>query len=214
MDDETQQKEQEQALVTPPGKLAVVALRLIDVALRALQAARNRVEAPVADADERRPDRRSKDEEAEVAAIPVAGKKTLLHRALIVLMCLLFGAAAGSLVSYRLFSKQIDANEKIVEYMQLEIDEVRVDEARNREFRDKQQMQVGEYRKRLRATELEVEDYKRQIVELTRQSKASNYDQRPAGQRARAATKTGDCAMDSANLNDKLLGCIESFNRP
>ncbi len=202
----------------PPGKLAVVGLRAHRCGLRALQAARNRIEAPVADdessADERRPGRHSKDEEAEVAAIPVAGKKTLLHRALIVLMCLLLGVAAGSLMSYRLFSKQIDANEKIVEYMQLEIDEVRGDEVRNREFRDKQQMQVGEYRKQLRAIELEVEDYKRQIAELTRQSKASNNDQRPVGQRARTAAKTGDCTMDSSNLNDKLLGCIESFNRP
>lgn len=213
MDDETQQKEQDQdqALVTPPGKLAVAALRLIDAAIRALQATRNRVEAPVADdessTDERRPGRHSKDDGAAAAAIPVAGKKTLLHRALIVLMCLLFGAAAGSLVSYRLFSKQVDANEKIVEYMQLQIDEVRSDEVRNREFRDKQQMQVGEYRKQLRATELEVEDYKRQIAELTRPPKAANNG-------PQAAAKTGDCAMDSANLNDKLLGCIESFNRP
>lgn len=240
MDDETQ--EQEEAIEQPAtltaklkAKLSAAVLRVLDAGLAILQKLRGRI-APTeqegeSSEEERRPSRSDHDE-PEPAETAVTGKKSFTRRALTVLMLLLIGVASGTVISHRLFSKQIDGKTKMIEYMQIEVDETRKDELRNQKFRDEQQRQIGEYRRQLGEVQLEleeykndIEDYKIAIEEMRKRPGTARHASRSAPRRdsgvgatARASTggdnplKAGSCVTGTANLNENLLSCIEAFN--
>ena len=243
MDDETQDQEQEEELEQAPtltaklkAKLSVAVLRVLDAGLAALQKLRGRFAPPAEDEesseDARRPSRLNMDE-AEPGEAVVAGKKSFMRRALTVLMLLLFGVVAGTVISHRMFSKQLDGKAKMIDYMQIEVDETRKDELRSQKFRDEQQRQIGEYRRQLRETQLKVEEYKNDIDDykiaieemskrpgaVRRASRSITRREQTVGPSARASTsgagnplKAGNCVTGTANLNENLLSCIEAFN--
>ncbi|MCF8177521.1 MAG: hypothetical protein K9J74_03345 [Sulfuritalea sp.] len=242
MDDETQDQEQEE-IEQPPTqtanlktKLSAVVLRVLDGGLAALQKLRARIAPPAeegeSDEDERRP-RRPDHDETEPAAAAVAGKKSFTRRALTVLMLLLLGVAVGTVISHRMFSKQLDGKTKVIEYMQVEVDETRKDELRSQKFRDEQQRQIGEYRRQLREMQVmveeyenDIEDYKIAIEEMSKRPgavrRASSRtptrgpgvgpSARASGAGAGNPMKAGSCVTGTANLNENLLSCIEAFN--
>lgn len=243
MDDTREQEQEPDEIEQPPAltaklkaKLSAAVLRVLDSGLATLQKLRGRIAPPAedgeSDEDERRPSRRDRDE-TEPAEAVVEGKKSFMRRALTVLMLLLLGVAAGSVVSHGMFSRQIDGKTKMIEYMQLEVDDIRKTERRNEKFRDDQQRQIGEYRRQLREILLtveeyknDIEDYKIAIEELSKRPGAarrvSSLSPRRApgvGATASASTggagnpmKAGSCVTGTANLNDNLLSCIEAFN--
>lgn len=248
MDDETRDQEQKDveqppaAAANPKAKSSAAVLRVLDAGLAVLQALRARFAPPAEEGesadDERKPSRRDDAESAPAEAL-VTGKKSFLRRALTVLMLLLFGVVAGTVISHRMFSKQLDGKTKIIEYMQLEVDATRKDELRSQRFRDEQQRQIGEYRRQLREIQLVVEEYKRDIEDykiaieeiskrpLSRASRASAPRGQVAASPTRASVsasvsasasgagnplKGGSCVTGTVNLNENLLNCIEAFN--
>lgn len=197
------------------GALSALALRAIDACMRPLRRWRNRIEPPVEEGDG-----------VEVAApgadtAPVP--KTLLHRALIVLMCLLIGGSAGGLVAYRGFARALESDSAMVERLQEDLAESRKDEVRSYNAKAKYQKEVLEYRKALRETELELHSAKTRVEELNRQLQALKPESRnkPAAAAGRSTAakppvppKTGTCVAGAANTAAELQECLKKFNSP
>jgi septal ring factor EnvC (AmiA/AmiB activator) len=196
-----------------------IALRAIDACLRPLQRLRDRIEPPAGDDDFP-----EVVEDVEDAA-PV--QKTLLHRALIVLMCLLLGAGAGGLMAYRGFSKALDSHTEMVERLQEDLAESRKDEVRSYNAKAKFQKEVLEYRKTLRETAMELQSAKARAEELNRQLLVLKPELRaktavaPVTSRSAAAPvkpavprKSGTCLTGSATTAADLQKCLDKFNSP
>ncbi|MCF8178687.1 MAG: hypothetical protein K9J74_09275 [Sulfuritalea sp.] len=241
MDDETQDQDQEEIeqstspIAKLKAKLSAALLRVLDAGLAALQKMRARIAPPVEDDESEEHERRSSrfDDEPEPAEAVVV-KKSFTRRALTVLMLLLLGGTLGMMVSYRLFEKQIEGKARLIEYMQVEVDETRKDELRNQSFRDRQQQQIGEYRRLLSKMQIEVEDYKSEIEDYKvaidelktrpRTTRRASRSATPGNLASRVSSgakssesgnpyKAGSCVTGTSNLNDNLINCIEAFNR-
>lgn len=210
-----------------PGALATAALRAVDAGLRALQRLRSRLEPAVVEEDAATARGRRKQpvsEEAPAPAVPAPTAKSFLHRALIVLMCLLIGGVSGMLFSYRAFSRQLEAQQKRIDYLQDEDRLARKNETRNLGAKLKQQEEIAECRQSLSEVEQEVEGYQRQIAELKPQLPSTPSVGRPKSRNevaAKALTaqphipqKTGTCVTGTGNPSGDLLDCISKFNRP
>ena len=209
-----------------PGRLARAALRVIDAGLRGLQGLRERIEAPI-DAEDsgehgrRKPSTADAQPAIETSAPP---RKTLLHRFLVVVMCLLIGGVTGMLISYRGFSKQIDSQLKQIDYLQDENRLAARNEARNLDAKTKLQREISDYRAYLNEIQQESADYKRQIAELkarlapppspTRPAAKGGTATAPATARPRLPQKTGTCVTNTENPSGNVLDCISKFNRP
>lgn len=223
MDEAPSQEEAAQG----PGKLARAALRTIDAGQRGLQRLRERIEVPAEDAEASAEHGRRK--ASAVAAAPAAEpspppRKTLLHRFLIVVMCLLIGGVAGMLISYRGFSRQADAQKKQIDYLQDEIAQSRKAEARDLGAKLKLQKELTEYRHYLGEADQELKDYKQQIAELKARlapprsaappASPGGSGTAPTTARPRAAQKTGTCVTSAENPTGNVLDCVTKFNRP
>lgn len=215
-----------------PGMPARVALRAIDAGLRALQGLRGRVAPPASDEEgaergSRRGQAAAVDEPAAVVAT-ARPRKTLLHRALIILMCLLIGGVAGMLISHRGFSKHLDSQAKRIDFLEDEVRQSRKDEARKLVAQRKLLKEITEYRDALSEAQDEAEELKRQIAELNARLTpardasrplqsgpgAAPTTARPSVARPNAAPKTGTCVTGTENPSGNLLDCIGKFNRP
>lgn len=204
-----------------PGRLAAAALRVIDAGLRALQKLRDRLEAPAPN-DDSAHDRKKTDEAGgDEAAAAAPRQKTLLHRALILLLCLLLGATAGGLVSYRAFSKTLDARAHMIENMQIELSELRKVEERGLDAKAKSRAELNDYRKQLRETQHELATSQKKIDQLDRQLNVAKRVERPATRtaapsaaRPRTPQKTGTCVTRPEDPPGKLQECLDKFNQP
>lgn len=209
--------------------LASASLRAIDGGMRVLQRLRDRIAAPDEEAssrDDRRGGRRAAvDERPEVQAAEPTRAARLLHGALVVLLCLLLGGAIGTLLSYRGFSKLLDSRQAIIDFMQDEIALSKKEEALSVEAKAKYQIELGEYRKQLRESQYETEEYKGKVEELNNQLLAMKRVEPPVpqdGARAGATRsagrsppqKTGNCVAGTADVSGMLVDCIDKFNRP
>ena len=216
-----------------PGKLARVAVRVIDAGVAAIEAGsgalkrlRHRIEPSVAEeaGDEAGGKRnRSGNDQPDTVEVPEPAGKTLLHRFLVIVMCLLIGGVSGMLVSYRGFSRQLDSQSKHIDYMQDELKQSKADEARN--LGEKLQLQRGirGYEEALREARRESEEYKARIAELdarlpaarsaVRPADRSRSTPRPVTTQPDAPPKTGTCVAGSTNPAGDLLDCIGKFNR-
>lgn len=231
-----------------PGRLAGMAVRAIDAGravvkkaglvvinagqavfeagLGGLQRLRLRIEPAVAEEEGdqagRRRNRSGKDQ-PDAVEVSVPARKTLLHRFLIIVMCLLIGGVAAMLVSYRGFSKQLDLQSKHIDYMQDELKQSKKDEARNLGEKRQLQRDIKDYEEALREARQEIEEYKDQIAELNTRLPAARGTVRPTDRGRsvpRPATaqpgispKTGTCVTGSTNPAGDLLDCIGKFNR-
>ncbi|MCK9387655.1 MAG: hypothetical protein M0Q22_04570 [Sulfuritalea sp.] len=226
---------QEEA-VHQPGILAKTALRatsaglgVIDAILSALQRLRSRIAPPVADEEESfKKGKRSHpgaDEPPAIAeSLPL--RQSLLHRFLVVVMCVLIGGVVGMLVSYSGFSKQITSQEKRIDRMQDEIMQYRQDAARDLRDKYKLQKEIAGYRNSLKEISQEAEDLNRQIAELNTRLSATRQAGRPAARSTSSSSprpmptqpspppKTGTCVTSGANATADLLDCIGKFNSP
>lgn len=224
MKEETPQEEDAAPEEHKPGALATAALRAIDAGMRLLQRWRDRIDPPAGEGDVVEV---AEPEAAEAAVAPV--QKTLLHRALIVLMCLLIGGSAGGLFAYRGFSRALESHSAMVERLQEDLAESRKDETRSYNAKAKFQKEVLEYRKTQRETELELQTAKARIEELNRQLQGQKSDSRskpaaapatsrpaaaPAAPKAPVARRSGTCIAGTANTAAELKECLEKFNSP
>lgn len=218
-----------------PGKLARAALRAIDAGLAAietgagvLQRLRNRIKPTEAEGEDKTAEgkrRRSGDDEAAPIGAPVAApsRKTLLHRFLIVVMCLLIGGITGMLISHRSFSRQLDAQERRLEFMQDDLKGARKDEMRIVGEKHKLQNEVAEHQNALREARQEIEERLFQIAELNARLSVARNAVRPADRvrptpgpvagQSRTPPKAGTCVTGTANPAGDLLDCIGKFNR-
>jgi len=210
------------------GALAAASLRAIDGGMHALQRLRDRIEVPDDEAADSRDDRRRGRDgfAAEQPVAKAAGASrtgSLLHSALVVLMCLLLGGVVGMLFSYRGFSKLLDSREAMIESMQDEIVQAKKEEALDLDAKARYQMELGEYRKQLRESQYSVDEYKSRVEDLNNQLLAMQRVNQPAPRDSRAAQasarqpapqKTGTCVTGATNLTGKLADCIDKFNRP
>lgn len=210
---------------TPPGRLAKLALRLIDAGLHALQGWRARFGAPAEDEDGDTERRRPRREVAAAGAAPAtaasAPDNSFLQLASIVLLCLLLGAGIGMLISYRGFSKQLDAQQKRVELMADEVRQSRKVEARNIDDKVKLKQEIVDYRQALREAEREIDDYQRRIAELETRLPGSRGAARATGAattsiaaRPTVSRRSGTCVTGTENSSSNVLDCITRFNRP
>lgn len=217
------------------GKPARVALRAIDAGLAAIAAGaaamqrlRNRIEPTGTEAEDgaaagKR--RRSGDDEAAASGAPVAApeRKTLLHRFLIVVMCLLIGGVAGMLISHRNFSRQLDAQEKRLEFLQEDLKGARKDEMRILAEKRQLYRELAEQKTALNEARAEIEEHVSRIAELSRRVPESRGTTRPSDRirptpapvvaQPRRAPKVGTCVTGTANPAGDLLDCIGKFNQ-
>jgi hypothetical protein len=214
-----------------PGAVSKAALRAIDAGLHFLQKLRNRF-AP-SDETDRRDDRRSQPDPKHA---PAAAEEAPTHRpsflrlALLTLICLLVGGAAGAWFSYRTLSHQIREHANVVDRMQEDLDATRKEDARNVKLLDKFQRENAEYRHEAREAQREAESAKGQVAGLEAQIETLKYDNAKrnveAAQETRRTTelakqrvkqrppqKTANCAVGTANLSGDLSECIDKFNR-
>lgn len=209
-----------------PGMPARAALRVIDAGLDALHGLRTRIAPPAAeDQASGRGGKRghAATEEASAEAAPTTRpRKSLLHRALIISMCLLIGGVSGMLISHRGFSKHLDSQAKRIDFLEDEIKQSRKDEARKLVAQRKLLKEVAEYRDSLSEAQDEAEELKRQIAELNARLAATSPGRQPQARPGAAAPgarpgvppKTGTCVTGSENPSGNLLDCIGKFNRP
>jgi hypothetical protein len=210
-----------------PGKLAAAALRAIDACLGALQRLRKRFTVPAEDEDSSGQGGKRSQSAADQPPVVVAGapgQKTLLHRALIVLLCLLLGGVGGALFSYRGLAKMLATRGAAIEQLQEEIDLSKKEEARSLNLTARYQKENSEYRQQSREAQREVENYKSRIEELGKELTAMKRVEAPAPRGARVAPaaapakpsapqKSGNCVVGTANPSGNLTDCIEKFNR-
>jgi hypothetical protein len=205
------------------GMPAAMVLRAIDWGLVHLRGLRGRFDT----ADEAGDDsRHSGWREAEREVPPPAAEvhaQGLLHRMLVILMCLLLGAAAGALFSYHGFSRTLQSRDAMIEFMQEERAQSQKEDALNLAAKAKYQSELIDYRKQLRETQAELDDARNRIDSLSSQVNAMKLaDQRTRGvrpgsvpaqaRRAPVPQKTGTCVTGTANLTGNIAGCIEKFN--
>lgn len=210
-----------------PGRLARSALRAIDAGLRGLHRLRARIAAPGADEEGSADHGHRKSSAVDETPAPETSappRKTLLHRFLVTVMCLVIGGVAGMLISYRGFSKQIDSQLKQIDYLQDENRLAARNEVRNLDAKTKLQREIADYRAYLNEIQQESADYKRQIAELKARLAPPPSPARPAAKggtatapataRLRLPQKTGTCVTNTENPSDNVLDCISKFNRP
>jgi len=214
MDSEDRQQES-----PPAGRLARAALGAIDAGIDALRKLRARFEAGEGESSgDRHQGSRSGEEDALKAA---PRRKTLLHRMLIVVMCLLFGGVGGMTFSYRLFSKMLDSRGRAAEFLQETIEQARKEEVRLRKTQAKCLAENGEYWKQMHEAQREKEECEGRAEELDKQVTALKAVAGPMPQvrsggsaKPRRPMKTGECAPGTSDLTANLAACIEKFNRP
>jgi hypothetical protein len=212
-----------------PGRIAVAALRAVDAAIRALQKLRERIEVPAEDQEDARSRGRSGASMLDEAASAEAEEprpKTLLHRALIVLMCVALGAAGGAWIAYRALSKRAVSQEKLIDFMRDDIEQSRKAEAVSLKARDKCFDDIAGYRQQTREAKQEIADCQSQVESLSQQvaeqagaapkraeRPASRPGPAPATPSPRTAPRSGTCVTGGTNAAGNLLDCIEKFNR-
>ena len=207
-----------------PGAVAKTAIRAIDACMGVLQRLRGRFEpqtgggeAPL-DAGKRG---QSGPPHAAETTDAAPQRPSFLHRALIVLLCLLIGAAAGAAISYRGLAIKLKEHTGVVERMQDEIDAAKKAEARNVKLMDRFQRENAEYRQQTREAEREAEDQKSRADQLETQlaeKKRAEQPPPPPGRvaiahpkaRPSAPPKTGNCTVGNGS---DLTKCIDKFNR-
>lgn len=204
--------------------LAAASLRAVDGGMRVLQRLRARLAGPDDEAESRDGGRSARRNAVEERPAAIPRSPTLLHRALVVFLCLLIGGAAGTLLSYRGLARLLDSRQTIIEFMQDEIAQSRKEEALSLEAKSKYQIELGEYRKRLRESQYEAEEYKSKVEELNNQLLVMKRAESPASQAGRAGAarsssqlppqKSGTCVTGTAGLGSRLADCIDKFNRP
>jgi hypothetical protein len=205
-----------------PGMMAATALRAIDACLRALRRLRRRFEVPAAEDD---PVNVGSTEAEPTFGTP--RQKPLLHRALIVLLCLLIGSGVGAWLSYRRLAKMLDSRGTVIEQMQEELDLSKKEETRNANLTAKFQNENSNFRLQMREAQREVDEYKSRIEELNKQLTAMKRVEPAAAKpspvvaakakpsaRPSAPQKTATCAVGTANLSGNLADCIDKFNKP
>jgi hypothetical protein len=211
-----------------PSVVSAAVLRAIDACLHALQRLRSRFEVPAEDKDAKRDGGRRSQSAPELAPATEEAaphSKGFLYRALIVLLCLLLGSAAGATLAYRVFSKKLESHATVVERIEDELDIAKKEEARSVNLMAKFQKENAEFRLEVREAQREVEDYKRRIDELEKQQAATKRIERPVSSSGRAAVpaatakprapeKTGTCTVGPGNPSGSLSDCIDKFNRP
>jgi len=212
-----------------PGRIAVAALRAVDAAIRALQKLRERIDAPAEDEEDARSRGRSGASMVDEAATAEAEEprpKTRLHRALIVLMCILLGAAGGAWIAYRALSKRAVSQEKLIDFMRDDIEQSRKAEALSLKAKDKCIDDIAAYRQETSEAKKETADCRSEVESLSQQAveqrraepkRAERPASRPAPAPAtpgpRAAPRSGTCITGGENAAGNLLDCIEKFNR-
>lgn len=210
-----------------PGWLARLELRAIDAGLRGLHRLRGHIEAPVEDEADSGQHGRRKSAASDEAPAPEAAappRKTLLHRFLVTVMCLVIGGVAGMLISHRGFSKHIESQQKQIDYLQDEVSLSRKAEARELGAKTKLQKELTEYRHYLGEADQEINDYKAQIAELkarlapprsaAQAASPGRAGTPPVTARLRAPQKTGTCVTSADNPTGNVLDCVSKFNRP
>lgn len=206
------------------GALTAAALRAVDAGLRTLQGWRNRIEPSVEEEDSRHGrSRRGAVDEPAAVAVAVPQPRSLLRRALTVLLCLALGAGAGTFSAHRGFAQLLASRQAVIEFQQEEIDLAKKEEALNLNAKAKAQNEIADYRKRLREAQQEIEDQAGRIEELDQQVVAMKQRAEraaappPLAVAARgrpAPRKTGNCVTGTTNAGGSLLDCIDKFNRP
>lgn len=200
-----------------PGRFAVAALRAVDAAIRALQKLRDRIAAPAEDEESGT----SMLDGAATAEAEEPRPKSLLHRALIVLMCIVLGAAGGAWIAYRALSKRAVSQEKLIDFMRDDIEQSRKAEALSLKARDKCFDDIVAYRQQTREAKQEIADCQSQVESLSQQVAEPKRAERPASRPGpapatpspRAAPRSGTCVTGGNNAAGNLLDCIEKFNR-
>jgi hypothetical protein len=201
-----------------PGAVAKTAIRAIDACMGVLQRLRGRFEP--------QSDGHGKHSQPEPTPVPetteaAPQRPSFLHRALIVLLCLLIGAAAGAAISYRGLAIKLKEHAGVVERMQDEIDAAKKAEARNVKLMDRFQRENAEYRQQTREAGREAEEQKSRADQLEAQLAAKKHAEQPPPPSGRAAIahpkarpsappKTGDCTVGNGS---DLTKCIDKFNR-
>lgn len=218
-----------------PGRLSRAALRALDAGLAAMEGGvaairrlRNRVEPAKSEEGADTPEGKRRPEikdqaaaaDAEVAA---PGRKTLLHRFLVVVMCLLIGGAIGALTSHHIFSRQLDAQEKRLEFMQDSLDETHKHEMQILAEKRQLYKELAEHKKALNEANAEIEEHVNRIDELnkglsesrgvTRSMDRGRTTQAAAAAQPRRAPKAGTCVTGATDPAGDLLDCIGKFNR-
>jgi hypothetical protein len=201
-----------------PGAVAKTAIRAIDACMGVLQRLRGRFE-PQSDGDgkHRQPEPTPVPETTEAAP----QRPSLLHRALVVLLCLLIGAGAGAVISYRGLAIKLKEHAGVVERMQDEIDAAKKAESRNVKLMDRFQRENAEYRQQTREAERQAEEQKSRADQLDAQLAEKKRAEQPPPPAARTAIahpkakpstppKTGDCTVGNGS---DLTKCIDKFNR-
>lgn len=219
--------------------LAAWLMAVIDALISPLQGLKNRI-APADEEEEDVRDRRHKplaharlDEEL-VTTAPTKPRR--LRSFLFIVLALVVGALSGMWFSYDQLSKTLSADNAIIGYMQDEIHQLEKSEKRNLNARAKLQEQVDAITAELKENRAEIRDYQDQIEaykiqndNLTRQLNAHNdtsgrYSSSPlrrpvpdyAARRPttrQAPEKTGNCVTGGASTAADLARCVEEFNR-
>jgi hypothetical protein len=215
-----------------PGMLAVKGAHVLGACIGVLERLRNRLQGPAEHEESSRKSAKTSPSAVNVQTAPAAAvprQKSFLHRALILLFCLVLGAGGGTLVSYRLFSTTLASHGAVIDQMQDEIDQSKKQEALNLNAKIKYQREMNEYRKTLIEAQQEVgdlkgqvKDYKGQVEQLTNQLAATKKVERPAAKAGHATLpapvkpivtqKTGNCVTGTTNAIENLTNCIDKFN--
>lgn len=216
MRDETPPQDEVERQEGGPGRLAGVALRIVDACLHRLQELRNRIEPP-ADEDESRAGRGRHGGAAAAAPPP----RSLLRRALTVVLAVALGASVASFMAYRGFAQRIASQEALIDYQQDEIDAAHKQEAINNNARARAQSEAADYRKRVREMQQELEDRNaridqldQQVIALSKRLTRPAFTATAAPRGAAVPNKTGSCVTGTTNTPGQVLDCIDKFNRP
>lgn len=203
-----------------PGRLAGIALRVVDAGLHRLQALRDRIEPPAAEEDSRH-GRGNRGAAAEVPAAAAPPARSLLRRITTVVLAFAIGAGGASFVAYRGFAQLIASQEALIDFQQDEIDAARKQEAIDNNARARAQNEAADYRKRVREMQQEIEDrdaridqLDQQVIALSKRLARPAFAATGAARAGRVPNKTGSCVTGTTNASGRVLDCIDQFNRP
>lgn len=220
MRDETPPQDETERQEGGRGRLAGVALRILDACLQRLQELRNRIEPPAGE-DESRSGRGRRGGAAAETPAAARPPRSLLRRALTVVLAVALGASVASFMAYRGFAQLIASQEALIDYQQDEIDAAHKQEAINNNARAKAQNEAADYRKRVREMQLELEDRNaridqldQQVIALSKRLTRPAFTATGAPRSGAVPNKTGSCITGTTNTPGQVLDCIDKFNRP
>jgi hypothetical protein len=209
-----------------PGSVGRAALRIIDAAIDRLQRWRRHFDGGDGESPDRQAGHRAAAHEEAAAETPRRG--FFLRGALIALLCLAVGGAAGGFWAYRLLAGQLAEHDAEVERLQGDIDAAKKEETRSANLVTRLQRENGEMRLQVREAQRTARDAEERAGELDKALAAAKRPVRPpapapAAARARARApavqgraplKSVDCSVGGADTGTRLSECIERFNRP